>query len=561
MFENKAKKWYGSFSKAGRISAENFYAIIHKDDILKRHKKKLSNIYEIQKSNLEYLDDKLNLDKLLNTEFKIANNISISKKRKIYSYKKDKSNYKYHDLHYKNLKQKNILEYAEPSCTKYNPNYDYIHKKLITGPKWDDLLGRNCHIQNMENTTSYLTSPNLNNKAHKKMMKNIIKNKMRNEQQFPKSHKKKNIKHKKYNIIDNGESKCLVDMDKTSQRGDITNIVNLKIRTDRPFKKNKIDKKIQLIVNLLKKAKKNAKSEDKKIIETNKKNNLQKKLNEEIKSNKFNKDNISINNKIKRNYISLNENNFKNKINETNFDSPLLRRLSLITPEVYEIPEISKTMPQEQKDNIKNFKKRLMPKISLNYSLISERPLSMVVYKKSQKKIDKRKKILRIDPSLNFDLGKIINKYNNHYMPQAPNFDYMTSRPNDKLNPLPNFMQKMFNRTSVNNYNDKALQLNGYSEGKFMSSYNSFFPKTSFNSLINLSLLRGSDLKDCNLENYNKIQIDKIINNIGIKTKNYKQLILEGDLDKFDKITFKTVGKNKFNKILLKRLLFNENEK
>ena len=134
-------------------------------------------------------------------------------------------------------------------------------------------------------------------------------------------------------------------------------------------------------------------------------------------------------------------------------------------------------MSQEEKDNIKNFKKHLMPKTSLNYSLIRERPLSMVVYKKSKNKNKKRKKFLGIDPSLNFDIDKIINKYNNHVMPQPPNFDSMTSRPNDRLNPLPNFMQKIFNRTSVNNYNDKALQLNGYSEGKFMSCYNSFTPK------------------------------------------------------------------------------------
>ena len=67
MLENKAKKSYGSYSRAGKISAENFYSIIHKDDILKREKKRVKSLYEIQKNNLDYLDGKINFNKIINT--------------------------------------------------------------------------------------------------------------------------------------------------------------------------------------------------------------------------------------------------------------------------------------------------------------------------------------------------------------------------------------------------------------------------------------------------------------------------------------------------------------
>ena len=188
-------------------------------------------------------------------------------------------------------------------------------------------------------------------------------------------------------------------MDKTTQRGDITNIINLKIRTDRPFNKNDInDIKSPLIINM---PKKKSNSETKSY---NRKNNINsndlkklKELNEEIKNNKSNKSNIILNEKVKHNLKLLLKNNIdRNNLNNNDFDSPLLRRLSTISSEVYEIPDISSKMSQEEKDNIKNFKKHLMPKTSLNYSLIRERPLSMVVYKKSKKKKKKRKKFFDI---------------------------------------------------------------------------------------------------------------------------------------------------------------------
>ena len=496
MFENKTKKWYGSYSRAGKISAENFYSIIHKDDILKREKKRVKSLYEIQKNNLDYLDGKINFNKIINTKYTIKINSTNHKKRKVNIYnKKDPFKFKYHNLHYENLKHKNEI-YIEPSCTKYNPKYDFIHKKINTGPKWEDLLGRNVPIRNMENSNFFLISEYTNKKVNKSSSKNIT----------------------------NRESKGFDNIFINKKNENFNKQNNLKLKINKPFNKNYNSKDI--------KNKDKSKYKNKTIYFHKKKRNLK---------------------------LSLNEANCPKINNDENsdLDSPLLRRLSAITPEVYEIPDITKSMSQQDKENIKQFKKLLMPKTSLNYSLTRERSLSLVTYKKPYYNYKKRKQFIGIDPNLNFDINKIINKYNNHVFYDGPNFDYMTSRPYDKNNPLPNFMQKMHDRMSVYNYNDKTLELNEYSDGKFLSAYNSFFPKSSFNSIINLSLLKGSNINK-NMEEYNEKQIEKIINKI--KNKNYEKLILDGALNKFDKITFKAdTKKKKFNKPLLIKLLLNEN--
>ena len=66
MLENEEKGWYGSYSLAGKRSAEKFNNIIHKNEILKgEHKRvKIPDIFspdEIKHNNLE---EKLNIYKV-----------------------------------------------------------------------------------------------------------------------------------------------------------------------------------------------------------------------------------------------------------------------------------------------------------------------------------------------------------------------------------------------------------------------------------------------------------------------------------------------------------------
>ena len=64
MIENKAKGWHGSFSIAGRNSAEKYHIIIHQDEILSNeHKKiKIKDIFTPDDEREEAVQDIDNID-------------------------------------------------------------------------------------------------------------------------------------------------------------------------------------------------------------------------------------------------------------------------------------------------------------------------------------------------------------------------------------------------------------------------------------------------------------------------------------------------------------------
>ena len=101
MFENYEKGWYGSYSIAGRESAEKYHIIIHKVEILDNEYKKLK-IKDVFNPDLpqhiESLDEKLDI---FRASYEDKNNkiseILTSKKNKNKLLKNDK--YKYHNKH------------------------------------------------------------------------------------------------------------------------------------------------------------------------------------------------------------------------------------------------------------------------------------------------------------------------------------------------------------------------------------------------------------------------------------------------------------------------------
>ena len=159
MFENTAKGWHGSYSIAGRNSAEKFHAIVNKDYILKNKIKK-SNIHDMftpdkpkPKINFtETLDvfknyknkKKINSDDDL---LSIENNKLLKKFKKIPPLIKKfikKDRFKFHEEHCNNIKKNNKKNYHsnDPSAAKYYPKYEYIWPKLISGPTWEFMPGR-----------------------------------------------------------------------------------------------------------------------------------------------------------------------------------------------------------------------------------------------------------------------------------------------------------------------------------------------------------------------------------------------------------------------------------
>ena len=211
MFENKTKGWYGSYSKAGRNSAEKYPMIMQKDKILANQFKK----YKIK----DYFntEDDIDIDKTMG-EYE-EDIFSITYKRKNERKQKYKNvcepktedkmteDYKYHQIHHKGLYDYNLImkgqkKYQTNSSVNL-PKDDLTTKRVITGPKWNILTGR----------------------ENKSVNKNI------SNQDF-------------YTSFDNlKKTQNIFEMDKITQRGNLPVAYDLRIRIEEPFTKPSKHKK------------------------------------------------------------------------------------------------------------------------------------------------------------------------------------------------------------------------------------------------------------------------------------------------------------------------------
>ena len=200
-------------------------------------------------------------------------------------------------------------------------------------------------------------------------------------------------------------------------------------------------------------------------------------------------------------------------------------------------------MSREQIDKIKNKKIKSIPFIFPNYNLVTDRTISKVIYSKPNENKRKIKIMKGIDSLINYNPDKIINKIDNHSETKVPNFSLMNSRYDNKnKSKLPIYMQNLHDRKSVDSINEKSLKLNNFSNSKFLNPSNSFWPKRSYNNIVNLNLLKNKSLnygkyKDESLEKQKNILKTEL--NFFYKDKN--ELIKEGALKRFDNITFKTI--------------------
>jgi hypothetical protein len=103
-------------------------------------------------------------------------------------------------------------------------------------------------------------------------------------------------------------------------------------------------------------------------------------------------------------------------------------------------------------------------------------------------------------------------------------------------------MQNIFDRNSVDIMTEKSLKLNYFSNSKFINPYTSFFPKRSFNNIINLNLI-NSDKGISHILNDEGFELKRNIlkNSLNFYHKNFDELIKEGALNKFDNVTYKTI--------------------
>ena len=138
------------------------------------------------------------------------------------------------------------------------------------------------------------------------------------------------------------------------------------------------------------------------------------------------------------------------------------------------------------------------------------------------------------------DIYKYLDNVNNHKRCVTPNFNKMNInyKKNDK-SPLPIYMRGITSRDSCNIMNETSLKMNHFFEGKFLSNYSSFWPKKSFNKIVNLNLLNSEAFLSHLLNKEG--EKDYMKKSIKFYQNNYKDLLKEGYLNKFDSVTFKTI--------------------
>ena len=494
MLENERKGWYGNFSATGKYSCEKYNIIINEKKITENLNKKVK-IYDvftpdepktsdIIEEHMDILNKYLEEDKLL--DYILNSKKNKDKKTKIVDCKEKlnihSQKYKYHNIHCcSNTKKKKIL--CDPGCTRYHPKYTLVWPRMMTGLNWAEIQGR--------------------------------------------KQKKKEIDKRDFfiNDLDKNDIKCLVNMDKTTQRGDFGQTSDLRIRTVKPFSKIKSKNLKYGLHRFLSKEKK-------------------------IKFYKKKNKNLDIKNFLtqsKSEFLKT-KNNFHKKKKFKEFKTPLNKNYK-------NTPDFSKSLSREQREKPKMKKINAIPFISPNYSLVRERPLIMTVYKKQTKSRNRVKTFQGMDPSFYFDPDKIISNFNNHNNPKTPLFKNMTSRTNKINCKLPLYMQKIYNRNSVNDVNDKSLELNLFSDGKFMAATNTFFPKTSFNKMINANFATSLKFRHKETDEDLEKKKSRVRSNLSLLNVEYQELKDEGKLDKFDNFCYRTVLRKRkqtdINKLIL----------
>ena len=241
-----------------------------------------------------------------------------------------------------------------------------------------------------------------------------------------------------------------------------------------------------------------------------------------------------------------NKNNLKSKNNNKKIrpkSCKIYNRKLQINKNKIKGPDFDKTMSREYYENLRDHGASLIPFSLPNFKQVRERPLTMVVYERPKYKKNKSKSLAGITPDMYNDIYKYLECTNNHTKCVPPNFDKMKARPPVDDSPLPLYMKGTVSRGSCETVNEKSLKMNYFAEGKFLSSYTSFWPKKSFNKIVNLNLLRSDAFLTHLLNNREdfKNSNNYVVKSMKFYHKNYDDLIKEGMLTKFDNVTLKTI--------------------
>ena len=194
---------------------------------------------EIKKNNIYYKND--NHKSIKNEKKKLKKNLSAPNQ----SMKLKKNKYEYHDLHMQKIekyKKEGIYQRMKnQQVADYSPNLDYIYKRLVSGPQWNKLSGRDMLLhkddkkKNLININLYKgksrnirenTKPInkiLNTNKNTKIRKNMINSAKSNNTNLYRTHNKikydkmKNLSYSN-NINDNEKTSSFFNQNKNHKK-------------------------------------------------------------------------------------------------------------------------------------------------------------------------------------------------------------------------------------------------------------------------------------------------------------------------------------------------------
>ena len=618
---NESKDWFYNYSRVGRDALK--YNKVLSEAILKatykpRKKKYVNPCPEI--AAFEYLERKKEeMDKIMNDDLNIFEK-PVEEKKEVKEETEEKENekeineklinkekYKYHDKHLKNLTKKE--EQFNPSCTKYNPNYNSIMRSRSI-PSFDKLVGRRPPPKKEICDNFYLQHEDIINTMAGNVFIDMSKQPVK-QSLFDNQDKEK--EKEKIFLYDNNNY-SIINLNNTNNI-DISNYINdYTKRNNEAFNKemtksssrlsnqrmnDKPDYNNKKYISLYNNSSSSRiKSANKKILKKilDKKYKKEKNsvnisnvseikpdsdLNENLNANDIsNSINVSLSkSRVKKvktpfNYqmhstntiLSSHENsidifnNFyqrrmkkrKPKNTRLNLRGKRMNSTQSLKPRI-RAPDFSKSLSRESLER-KDKSQTAIPYLIPSYTQVRERPIMMVSYNKRQKVKNfssKSSDIKGINYSFYFDADKCFNKINNHSTIHVPDFRLMSSRPIDE-NPLPSYMKKIIDRTGLCEY---SLNMNNYKNRDFGNIKTSFFPKKSYNKIINLNLLRSKKFfgniifgeRKKKFKNRNPL-MEKIIR---FYNKNYEDILKERDLDKFDSVTYRKHDEPEVKKIYI----------
>lgn len=476
MFENQTKGWHGSYSNAGRTSAEQYHMIINKDKIIYG---KCKNI-KIRGFSPQEEPDLVN--DILTQQIDIFDDFYEKSKKLKGKPKEDDLKKKKKKVSSKDIKPLYISSSLTPTCTKYNPKLTYILKRSLSGPNWEKITGR---IRPLNEVCSNDLQYSVSNDSLKMTQNNFV------------------------------------DMKYQTQRGPFLSTNDVRYRTDIPFelRKNKQVNRKEDVTNTLSMTHNNS-------------------LNLNRNSNQW----------AQNPSDQCNNKKYNTQFNGFISQTPAKVLFNQTKSHLIKAPDFKKTISRAYINYLHREKNISSPLNIPNDVLVKNRTISMVAYDKSLRsnKIKKELRKMNLDPSLTSYLSNKRLNRNSQSFASAPNFNLMVSRPNDK-GPLPFYMQQTCDRNSYYMISSKTLMMNNYANGKQRSKYDSFFPKKSYNKIINMHLVTSEKFFDGELNAGNILgrklnkPISKVIN---YYRKNLDDNNTHEAINKFDSVTFKSIPRN-----------------